>query len=135
MATVKDTVRELNEPIKVHYHDGDREPRMTPMALAELVNLHTRALDLINRLDRTIVDSEKLFKRIYEQKGEAETRVAQLEAEKAQLEAERDAAVADINVARSCRICRNLESDPVCAQCSVGGRNFEWRGLKKEATP
>lgn len=58
--------------------------------------------------------------------------IKQLEAQNAQLQAERDAAVEDINTARSCRICKNLDNDPVCSLCSVGGRNFEWRGVQKE---
>ena len=79
MATVKDTVRELGEPIKVHYHGGDREPRLTPLELSELENLHTRAIELIIRLDKTIVASEQLSKVIYEQKVELEKRITKME--------------------------------------------------------
>lgn len=145
MATVKDTVRELNEPIKVHYHEGDREPRLTPMALAELVGLHSRAFDLIRRLDKTIVDSEQLMKRLYDQKGEAETRVAQLEAEKAALlEHLRSAAEhggvcigckhADegVEVMEHCQNidfdCENCEDKCSCHSCEKAS-NFEWRGV------
>ena len=46
-----------------------------------------------------------------------------------EIKAKRDAAVEDINTARPCRICKNLDNDPVCAQCSVAGRNFKWRGV------
>jgi hypothetical protein len=86
-------------------------------------DLRIPAYSIFSRYD----DALALIQRLEAENAEQAERIRQLEAE-------RDAAVADINVARSCRICRNLESDPVCAQCSVGGRNFEWRGLKKEAT-
>jgi hypothetical protein len=87
------------------------------------------------------VDSEQLFKRIYEQKGEAETRVAKLEAEKAQLEAERDAAVADIT-----RMVQEPDDPGYCNYCKMTKEEcnnrdckwrsaFVWRGIQKEATP
>lgn len=150
MATVKDTVRELNEPIKVHYHEGDREPRLTLMALAELENLHTRALELIRRMDKTIVDSEQLFKRIYDQKGEAETRVAKLEAEKAaMLEHLRSAAeqggvcigckyaVEGVEVMEHCQDidfdCENCKDKCPCHNCEKAC-NYEWRGIRGEPT-
>lgn len=89
-------MRELKDPIHVHYHHGDREPHMTPIAMVDLEQLHADALALIQRLDRTIVDQEKLAKKIYEQKVEAENKIVKLEERVKQLETERDAAVADL---------------------------------------
>lgn len=52
-----------------------------------------------------------------------------------QLEAERDAAVADLRVARHCRTCKNSGCDPSdqpCRSCGIVGENYKWRGVKEE---
>lgn len=54
-----------------------------------------------------------------------------------QLERERDAAVADLRVARHCRTCESFNhepSDQPCLSCGVGGKNYKWRGVKDTRT-
>lgn len=34
--TPNEIMRQLNDPIHVHYHHGDREPHMTPLAMIDL---------------------------------------------------------------------------------------------------
>lgn len=54
-----------------------------------------------------------------------------------QLERERDAAVADLKLARNCRTCKNFAKEPgekPCSNCGIAGRNYEWRGVKEEKT-
>ena len=54
-----------------------------------------------------------------------------------QLERERDAAVADLRVARHCRTCEGFNhepSDQPCLSCGVGGKNYKWRGVKDTRT-
>ena len=143
--TVKDTVHGLAERIKVHYHEGDREPRLTPMALAELENLHESALNLIARLDRNIVGSEQLAKKIYDQKVELETRVAKMEKEKAALLEHLRSAAEHGGVCIGCKNalegqevmqycenidfdCENCEKKCPCHDCEKAC-NYEWVGV------
>ena len=141
--TPDEIMRELNEPIPVHYHHGDLEPHMTPLAMVDLEQLHADAIALIKRLDRTIVDQEKLAKKIYGQKVEAEERIKQIEAQNAelsgnigQLEAVRDAAVRDLetvcNMMNICSMCKyRAESSERCKGCLTSS-NWQWRGVQKE---
>lgn len=138
--TPNEIMRELNDPIHVHYHHGDREPHMTPLAMADLEQLHADALVLIKRLDRTIVDQEKLAKKIYDQKVEAENKIVKLEDRVKQLETERDALINEIDTYQHpCDCCKYAEeeaSKEPCTRCKqiFKGRksHFEWRGVTKE---
>ncbi len=138
--TANETMRELNDPIPVHFHIGDPEPRLTPLAMVDLEQLHAGALVLIQRLDRTIVDQEKLAKKIYDQKVEAETKIVKLEDRVKQLETERDALINEIDTYQHpCDCCKHAEkeaSKEPCTRCKqiFKGRksHFEWRGVTKE---
>lgn len=98
------------------------------------------ALALIQRLDRTIVDQEKLAKKFYDQKVEAENKILKLEDRVKQLETERDALINEIDTYQHpCDCCKHAEeeaSKEPCARCKqiFKGRksHFEWRGVKKE---
>lgn len=71
----------------------------------------------------------------YIQKLESENeikqkRIDELESSLAQVERERDAAVKDLSVAKSCKICKNYAGvfvPNICMDC-IEYCNFEWRG-------
>ena len=44
----------LNDPIHVHYHIGDIEPRLTPLAFRDLEFLHADALAYIQQLEAQV---------------------------------------------------------------------------------
>lgn len=43
--------RMLTDPIHVHYHHGDREPHLTPLAMCDLERLHHDTLAYIQQLE------------------------------------------------------------------------------------
>lgn len=86
---------------------------------------HEDALALIQQLEADNAQLNRCIENMTDKLNAANDEVAKLQAE-------RDAAVKDIQAAKPCRICKNIENDPVCAQCSVAGRNFEWRGVQEE---
>jgi hypothetical protein len=102
----------LNDPIPVHFHIGDPEPRLTPLMTVDLEELHADALALIQQLEA--------------QNAEKDARIQQLEAE-------RDAAV-ELLKSMGCDSCIHDEykvPNPHCLGCD--GRNlWEWRGVQKE---
>ena len=62
--------------------------------------------------------------------------IQQLESRLAQVERERDAAVEDLSVAKSCKICKNYAGafvPNICMDC-IECCNFEWRGVCAENT-
>ena len=62
---------------------------------------------------------------------------AELQKRIEQLERERDAAVADLRIARNCRTCESFNhepSDQPCLSCGVGGKNYKWRDVKNTRT-
>ena len=110
-----------------------------------LLQKNEDALELIQRLDNTIVDSEKLMKRLYDQKGEAETRVAKLEREKAALLEHLRSAAEHGGVCIGCKHalegpevmqycenidfdCENCEDKCPCHSCEKAC-NYEWVGV------
>lgn len=110
----------LTAPIPVHYHHGDREPHLTPLAMVDLEELHANALALIQQLQAENAEKDQRIQ---------------------QLEAERDAAVADLSqcTASHCPYCKHWdrpESAIVCINCRNGTpgckQHFEWRGIQKE---
>lgn len=103
---VDEIKRELDNPIHVHYHISDIEPRMTPLALHDLEFLHTDALALIQQLES--------------ENAEKDARIQQLEAE-------RDAAVKDIRLSVTLYV-------GGCRTCDENYSNLEWRGVQKEET-
>lgn len=53
--TIGETVkRKLLEPIPVHYHTGDREPHIAPLAMCELEGLHASAAAYIKSLEERL---------------------------------------------------------------------------------
>lgn len=63
--------KELVAPVPVHFHRGNPEPNLTPLALRDLEVLHTNALALIQQKEA--------------ESAEQAERIKQLEAENAQL--------------------------------------------------
>ena len=51
MRKAEEIKKELAAPVPVHYHVGDPEPRLTPLAMCELEALHADALALIQQLE------------------------------------------------------------------------------------
>lgn len=78
MKTQEEIKRELEEGIRVHYHISDIEPRLTPLALRDLEFLHDDALAIIQRLEATVSEKEKVV-------AELSGIIGQLEAERNQL--------------------------------------------------
>ena len=119
--------RELDNPIHVHYHISDIEPRLTPLALHDLEFLHADALALIKQLE---AQNAELLEKVEK------------------LKTERDAALADFKLYRE----RNIKGECgvyACDLCKLGGRcedleenkcptgctgvsHWEWRGVQKE---
>ena len=127
MKTADEIKKGLNSPIPVHFHIGDPEPRLTPLAFRDLEFLHTDALALIQQLQ------EEVSK--YEEGYDALTKIIK------RLEAERDAAVADLNEAKDCTNCKNecncKSANYDCKNCNVAdcpckACRYEWRGVQKE---
>lgn len=118
--TADEIKRELDNPIHVHYHISDIEPRLTPLALHDLEFLHADALALIQQLES--------------ENAEKDARIQQLEAE-------RDAAVADLKKAANekgeCFGCKwynekNCTNKDYKLLCSSYDDKWEWRGVQKE---
>ena len=124
--TPNEIMRELNDPIHVHYHHGDREPHMTPLAMADLEQLHADAITLIQQLEATVSEKEKV--------------VAELSGKIGQLEAERDAAVNDLHYlvnhplsAGPCYACLHSKDCWRGGDCDpVNDDRWQWRGICKE---
>lgn len=130
-----DEIKEwLGDPVPVHFHRGNPEPYLTPLAYKTLEELFADALALIRQLEA--------------QNAEKDARIKQLEAE-------RDAAVADIRLAftsyvGTCQTCKHGENqadciEPIrcgncenekckCQSCDSYDSNWEWRGVQKEET-
>ena len=114
----------LTAPIPVHYHHGDREPHLTPLAMVDLEKLHANALALIQQLQ------EEVSK--YEEGYDALTKIIK------RLEAERDAAVETIyEMAKCitedvCEWCDGVECERLCMQHTILRPGFKWRGVQKE---
>lgn len=62
MRKAEEIKKALAAPVPVHYHVGDPEPRLTPLAMCELEALHADALALIQQLEEK---REGLMKRRY----------------------------------------------------------------------
>ena len=110
----------LDNPIHVHYHISDIEPRLTPLALHDLEFLHADALALIQQLEK---DNDQLRNYIR------------------LLQAERDAAVACLKKAANekgeCFGCKwyngkNCTHPDYKMLCSSHDDKWEWRGVQKE---
>ena len=103
----------LDNPIHVHYHISDIEPRLTPLALHDLEFLHEDALALIQQLQAENAEKDERIQ---------------------QLEAERDAAMAGLKSNCTCPE-RKYFSDDIqdpCRGCKPTDSKFEWRGVQKE---
>jgi len=118
MKSADEIKKGLADPIHVHYHIADIEPRLTSLALHDLEFLHADALAYIQQIEAD--------------KKRAMENAEILSVAVSRLEKERDAAVADINIARPCRICKNKNDDYICSHCNIPGRDFEWRGVQKD---
>lgn len=124
----------LADPIPVHYHPGDREPHLTPLAIVDLEGLHADALALIQQLE---AQNAELFENIKWMEAERDDLKRTIH----QLEAERDAAVADLKELASkhgsCFGCKSYTgahcSDPEYKIiCSFHADKWQWRGVQKE---
>ena len=114
----------LNDPIPVHFHIGDPEPRLTPLALRDLEVLHTNALALIQQLQAQNAEQTERIRQLEDHLREATKKVEQLQAE-------RDAAVKSLR--GRCFECKHNKTS-VCLICSKdkGLKYWQWRGVTKE---
>lgn len=123
-----DVKKGLNDPIPVHFHIGDPEPRLTPLAMVDLEGLHTDALALIQQLESKLECSQMTIDGLTATLLKCDTVIKQLQAE-------RDAAVADLKVVDVCTVCKHdgtrADVEP-CSWCSSIHTAFEWRGVQKE---
>ena len=89
--TPDETKKGLNDPIPVHFHIGDPEPRLTPLSLRDLEVLHTNALALIQQLEKRAIHLEALNQSNLTTITMQERTRARLQERISQLEAELDA--------------------------------------------
>lgn len=127
-----DIKKELNAPIPIHFHIGDPEPRMTPLAVHDLESLHTKTIANIQQLEDLNDELSREIKR---------------------LQIEKDAAVEDIRMLLTsykgaCRTCIHGKDQDACdvgvgceycqdkkcpcKSCKNGYCNWQWRGVQQE---
>lgn len=80
--------RGLNDPIPVHFHIGDPDPRLTQLALRDLEVLRTNALTLIQQLEADKQQLEGLLAHMNQLRDAAAGRALKMEERVHQLEAE-----------------------------------------------
>ena len=134
MKSPDETKKGLNDPIPVHFHIGDPEPRLTPLTLRDLEVLHTNALALIQQLEVDKQQLEGMLTHMNQLRDAAAGRALNMEERVHQLEAERDAAVRDCGCF-PCQTCEERENGDLCPMCEIQGgyRKFhQWRGVQKE---
>lgn len=132
-----DEIKEwLGAPVPVHFHRGDPEPHLTPLAYKTLEELFADALALIQQLESDKQQLEGMLTHMNQLRDAAAGRALKMEERVQQLEAERDAAVKDLQTCAPCRVCkfRNRGKDDYpCCDCGFHeASNFEWRGVQKE---
>ena len=127
MKSPEETKKVLNDPIPVHFHIGDPEPRLTPLTLRDLEVLHTNALALIQQLQ----DDNAQLNRCIENMTD---KLNAMNDEVAKLQAERDAAVESMRKDPHCCFhCKHKGEWPSCnSDPRPNGICFEWRGVQKE---
>lgn len=106
----------LNDPIHVHYHHGDREPHLTPLAMCDLERLHANTLALIYQLEAKNAEKDDRIR---------------------QLEAERDALMHYLH-SMGCDTCLYDDydgSEPPCINCTATRDLWQFQGVQKEDRP
>ena len=95
---------QLAKEIPVHYHLSDIEPRLTPLELIKLEQLHKDTLLLLNQFESCLAQAEK----------------------------ERDAAADDARLGTMCDTCKHNNSkdysNKPCYKCDETFSYWEWRG-------
>ena len=119
----------LADNIAVHYHPGDLEPRLTPLTMVDLEELHAEALAFIQQLQAENAQQARCIENMTDKLNAMNDEVAKLQAE-------RDEAVSEL--VGTCQVCR-WEETAKCASChfceyawNVHESNWEWRGVQKE---
>lgn len=107
----------------------------TPDEIKNGLSLHRSNLDCDNicPYDGWNVETGSCVQRLMRDTVEY---IEHLESRLAQVERERDAAVKDLSVAKSCKICKNYAGvfvPNICMDC-IECCNFEWRGVCAENT-
>lgn len=82
MKTADKIKKGLNAPIPVHYHIGDPEPRLTPLALRDLEFLHTDALVLIQQLMAENAQQARCIENMTDKLNAMNDEAAKLQAER-----------------------------------------------------
>lgn len=103
MKTPDEIKKGLANNIPVHYHPGDHEPRLTPLMMVDLEELHADALALIQQLeserDAAVADIDEMAKCITD----------------------------DV-----CEWCDQTECERLCMMHATERPGFKWRGIQKE---
>lgn len=123
----------LADNIPVHCHPGDLEPRLTPLMMVDLEDLHADALALVQQLQ----DDNAQLNRCIENMTD---KLNAMNDEVAKLQAERDAAVEDLKYVAACKTCKEFRRSALtepCLHCTKYGlldseNKYEWRGVQKE---
>lgn len=131
--TPDETKKGLVAPVPVHFHRGDPEPHLTPLALRDLEVLHTNALALIQQLEADVESLRKFGENL-------SARNEELHGKLIDLEAERDAlmhwAKGRCDTCAHKDDCVKHDPDPEgyvmlwYDDCEI----WEWRGVQKEET-
>lgn len=128
----------LADNIPVHYHLGDLEPRLTPLMMVDLEDLHADALALVQQLERDKAWAGEMSDMLREENNRLEAQNAELLKKIEQLQAERDAAVETIyEMAKCitedvCEWCDGVECERLCMMHLTERPGFKWRGVQKE---
>ena len=141
--------RGLNDPIHVHYHHGDREPHMTPLAMIDLEQLHADALALIQQLEAELTDAKNNHQHTIDIAERQKSQIDKLKKVVVRLNTELNEAVETVKRMACCGGCVHLQEEPdqicidldfdcerckkqcACYRCKDGS-NYEWRGVQKE---
>lgn len=127
-----DVKKGLNAPIPIHFHIGDPEPRMTPLAVHDLESLHAKTLANIQRLENHNDELSKEIERLQMEKDAAVEDIRML------LTSYKGACKTcihgkdqdDCDVGVGCEYCQD-EKCP-CKTCKNGYCNWQWRGVQQE---
>lgn len=137
MTMTPDEIKEwLGDPVPVHFHVGNPEPHLTPLAYRTLEELFADALAYIQQLEKRAIHLEALNQSNLTTITMQERTRARFQERISQLESERNAIMQDMN--KNCTSCKHSgmnNPDNPCYKFEEQCRdysNWQWRGVQKE---